>query len=284
MSSPTKESQDEAKLALSAEQNWSKYWDRVTEESPAPPGFGLFARLKRFLRRSGGLELAYHIIRKETGNPRGKMILEAGCGTGEISLRLAAQGNKLMMLDTSISALNYSKAQAEALGVPAFIIKGSIFHLPFKNDVFDFAFNIGVLDHFGPKHRDIAMEQMLSTIKPQARTVILTNDARSWIHSIAMNAARKKGIWHYGAKDAIRSLKYSFNSQTYELSFREYSRGFISQFEFLHYCIPEVKSLKWLFFRLFYILTFPLWFLNYFPGQYLISVIDKKSTVQSNDD
>lgn len=266
----------EEALAESAARNWSKYWDKRSAELSPQIQRGFPSKFKRFFLYTGALELAFRILKREMKNPQGKRILEAGCGMGEISLRLAHRGNVLIMMDTSLSALQYVRARAEALGIPVFILQASIFRLPFKSGIFDFAFNVGVLDHFGLEYRQKGVKQMVEVVKSRGRAVILTNSYKSFIHPFAMRAAQKKGLWHFGFKDSVRTLQYSKDANSEDFTIKEYSRGFISQFEFLHYCIPEVKLFKWLFFRFFYLFTWPFGFLNRLSGQYLVSVLEKK--------
>ena len=113
-------------------------------------------------------------------------------------------------------------------------------------------------------------------IKSKARIIVITNDARSLVHHRAMRHAKSKGIWTFGFKDAIYSLKESLQNLSTAEDVREYSRGFLSQFEFLHYFLPQNELCKRLFFRFFYLLTFPFKFINRLPGHYLVTVIYKR--------
>lgn len=266
---------DEAELARQAAQNWDKYWAEAVEQVPPCTNSGFFCGLKRFLRRAGGLELAFRLVRTELCDPVNKSILEAGCGMGEMSLRLARRGNQLFVLDTSKAAVSYCRVQAEALGLSVYAIQGSIFSLPFRDSSFDFAFNIGVLDHFGPKYRMIGLAEVMRALKHCGRAVILTNSEKSILHPIAMKCAMRRGRWPFGPKFAIESLKPSLNNTSCNCSVREYSKGFLSQFEFLHYCISGSHLIRKLFLYLFYLITFPFAFLNQYAGQYLVSIIEK---------
>lgn len=272
---PLPENTDEKELARQAALNWEKFWVEIVERAPSHRIGGFFSRLRRFLLRAGGLELAFRIVHSELGNPARQSILEAGCGTGEMSLRLAQSGNRLFMLDTSTAAVSFCKAQAEALGLPVDVVQGSIFNLPFKDGSFDAVFNVGVLDHFGPKYRETAVIEITRTLKLRGRAAILTNSARSIVHPIAMQCAIQRGRWPFGFKDAVESLKNPVMDKIGAVSVREYGRGFLSQFEFLHYCLPGGIRIKKLFLTLFYLITCPLGFINRFPGQYLITIIEK---------
>ncbi|TKJ39938.1 hypothetical protein CEE37_09380 [candidate division LCP-89 bacterium B3_LCP] len=265
----------EQKLITEAQLNWNQHWKKITQLPASPATTGFSGAVKRTLRRSGGLELGYRIVKKEIRRNNGQVIMEAGCGTGEMSLRMALEGKSLFTLDTSRSALDYVKRCAKRSGIKVNIIQGSVLHLPFREAVFDATFNVGVLDHLGPQNRIEAAREMVRTLKPLGRTVILINSSRAFVHRLAVRCAEKKGLWKFGFKDAVHSLAKEVAERLRGCRIREYERGFLSQFEFLHYCIPQAAVIKRLFFRTFYLLTFPFGFLNRFAGQYLITVIEK---------
>jgi SAM-dependent methyltransferase len=266
---------DEKLLADQAARNWARFWEDVTAVAPSSVPTGSLNRLKRFLRRAGGLELAYRLVSRELGNAPHRKVLEAGCGTGEISLRFARAGERLFMLDTSEAAVSFCKTRAEATGLSVAVVRGSIFDLPFKEGSFGAIFNVGVLDHFGPEYRQRAVKEVARTLEAGGRAALLTNSARSIIHPIAMKSASKRGRWPFGFKDAVESLLESAQNGESTAPLREYSRGFVSQFEFLHYCLPGGHRTKRVFLALFYLISLPFSLLNRFPGQYLVSIMDK---------
>jgi len=95
------------------------------------------------------------------------------------------------------------------------------------------------------------------------------------VHPRAMKHAQRKGIWLHGYKAALHSLRAEVKSADPTCKVKEVSRGFISQFEFLRYYLPPESFAVRLFFWLFFVISFPLSFLNYFPGQYLVTVLEK---------
>ncbi|NQS97296.1 MAG: class I SAM-dependent methyltransferase [candidate division Zixibacteria bacterium] len=268
---------NEKELTQASALIWERYWNDFSANRTISDPKSFSTRLKRFFSRSGGVELAYRIIKQELGSLNGKLILEAGCGVADNSLRLAESGGEFILFDTSISALKFARRRSEAQGADAFPVQGSIFHLPFKEYVFDRAFNVGVLDHFTPEYRKLSVREMLRVVDNKSKLVIVTNDARSIIHPIAMKHAKKKGTWRFGFKDAVSSLKDELGEDFDSAFIKEYSRGFISQFEFLHYFLPQKGIFRSIAFKIYYLLTFPLNLLNRIPGQYLVTVIEKSS-------
>ncbi|MFH1861584.1 MAG: class I SAM-dependent methyltransferase [bacterium] len=258
-------------------ESWEDYWKAALPQRSPPVGRGFLHRLKRFFQRSGSFELAYRLLRKEIGNSEGKVILEAGSGSGELSLLLAQTSRSAVLLDTSAAAVQYSNRYCTNENLPAVSIRGSIFHLPFRDGVFDASFNVGVLDHFSKESRRSAVAEMLRVTADQGRMVFLTNDRRSWIHPLVMRWAVKKGIWPHGYKAAIASLAEEWRDFPEPLVVREYSRGFISQFEFLRYFVQHSKFWLALFYRLFFLIALPLGVLNVLPGQYRVTVLEKNA-------
>ena len=266
----------EEQITIDAAKNWNDFWSDQLKNQPKVDK----SALKRLLARGTGLELIYRIIKKELTLYENAIILEAGSGTGTVSIRLADGTGQLVMLDTSVSALKIARQSEENLRLSPNYLNGSIFEMPFKHESFDFIFNVGVIDHFGPHYRSKAVKELLRLVKKGGKAVIVTNDARGFIHEPAMKFAVKKNRWHFGFKDAIYSLK-EIEEDLPDCKVREYSRGFISQFEFLRYFIPKNSFYQKIFYRIFCMISFPLSFLNIFPGQYRVTVIDKNELFYS---
>jgi ubiquinone/menaquinone biosynthesis C-methylase UbiE len=75
-------------------------------------------------------------------------ILEAGSGSGKATLLLNKKIHKTL-LDISPVALEYAKHTANKFEVSNInFVEGDIFLMPFKNNNFDFVWNIGVIEHY----------------------------------------------------------------------------------------------------------------------------------------
>lgn len=75
-------------------------------------------------------------------------ILEAGSGSGKATILLNKKLHKTL-LDISPVALEYAKRIANKFEVKNInFIEGNIFSMPFKNNNFDFVWNIGVIEHY----------------------------------------------------------------------------------------------------------------------------------------
>jgi ubiquinone/menaquinone biosynthesis C-methylase UbiE len=278
MTGISSDSFDEESLVQASAESWERHWANLLHRSPERQRKGLMAKLEGFIKRSGCAQLICDIVSNELGANPGKKILEAGCGTGHVSIHLAQNGSSPFLLDTSSSALEYARKQAESQGFNAALLRASILALPFKDGAFDGCFNVGVVDHFGPRRRADAVEEMMRVTRGESPVVVVVNDSRSLIHPIAVRYAQKKGTWPHGFKAAIRSIEPIVSEGKDDLLIKEYSTGFVCQFEFLHYLLPQKRLIKSLFFRIFYIVSVPFKFLNRLPGQYLVTVIRRKTS------
>ncbi len=78
---------------------------------------------------------------------RGKTLLDAGCGTGEVACFLASQGARVTAIDFSTGSLNYARALAKSQGIDITFIEGSLLDYPFPKEQFDYVFSHMVLHH-----------------------------------------------------------------------------------------------------------------------------------------
>lgn len=78
-----------------------------------------------------------------------KTVIEAGSGSGKATILLNENFDRTL-LDVSLSALEYAKYLSDKFNVKNIkYVKGNIFSMPFKNNAFDFVWNIGVIEHYG---------------------------------------------------------------------------------------------------------------------------------------
>ena len=82
------------------------------------------------------------------GSLRGKRVLEAGCGRGIISARMAELGAEVYLLDISEEALQIARKHFIAKNLHAMFLHGDILDLPFRESTFDLVWNAGVMEHF----------------------------------------------------------------------------------------------------------------------------------------
>lgn len=81
-----------------------------------------------------------------TGNLRGKVILDAGCGTGRLAVSLAEKGAKVFALDIH-DRLGYYASRCTDPAITPFFVKADIGLLPFEDAAIDVVWCQGVLSY-----------------------------------------------------------------------------------------------------------------------------------------
>ncbi|MBI4149104.1 methyltransferase domain-containing protein [Candidatus Woesearchaeota archaeon] len=76
---------------------------------------------------------------------KNKSVLDAGCGNGHLSIKLADYGLEVIALDITESV--YLAYQYNSRKDRVFFVQGDVMHPPFKQGVFDYVYSSGVLHH-----------------------------------------------------------------------------------------------------------------------------------------
>ncbi|MHB8652297.1 MAG: methyltransferase domain-containing protein [Terriglobia bacterium] len=98
----------------------------------------------------------------------GKLVLDAGCGSGRYMDVVTRSGAQVVGVDLSLAV---EVAQENLGNLPnCHFIQADLFHLPFPGNTFDFFYSIGVLHHT-PNTRQ-AFDHLVRTLKPSARAAI----------------------------------------------------------------------------------------------------------------
>jgi len=93
---------------------------------------------------------------------KGKLILDAGCGNGRFTNQAAEYGAEVIGTDIGTGAVEAAYQNTRERD-NIHIIQGDLFKLPFKKNLFDTAFSIGVLMHTGDAYQ--AFKSIISHIK-----------------------------------------------------------------------------------------------------------------------
>jgi SAM-dependent methyltransferase len=91
-------------------------------------------------------------------------VLDAGCGTGAISLAVAVYGNKVTGIDLAENMVAHARQNAREAGVDATFIQGDGSHLPFDDGTFDVVVNRNVL--WGLVEPESALAEWHRVLKP----------------------------------------------------------------------------------------------------------------------
>ena len=96
----------------------------------------------------------------ETGWPLkelpGQRVLDAGCGSGRFTMVAREAGAQVVSVDLAYGAALACASNLRELGYTPMVVQASLYELPFKEQVFDRIFSLGVLQHTPDPQRAIA--------------------------------------------------------------------------------------------------------------------------------
>lgn len=97
----------------------------------------------------------------------GQRVLDAGCGTGETALYLAARGRKVWGIDISPTAIGIARANARSRDLPAarFVV-GDALSMERMTLRFDTVIDSGLLHALTDAQRDAYIESVASVLEP----------------------------------------------------------------------------------------------------------------------
>ena len=111
----------------------------------------------------------------DEGQLRGKLVLDAGCGSGRFSEIALSLGAKLIAIDysTAVDAASENLPSSNLL-----IAQGDLAELPIPNESLDFVYCIGVLQHTKEPGKIIA--ELLRCLKPSGEITLTFYENSSW--------------------------------------------------------------------------------------------------------
>ena len=151
---------------MSHSQSTQEYFEREATDFNAAYG-GAPGQIKDFIRRISYLynrkpiEGRLNALLDLVGAVKGKKILEAGCGPGFYSIRLAERGAQVTALDYAKGMIQIARRNAEQAGVKADFILGNINDVPFSAK-FDITFATGVAEYIPPAQQGHFLKKMAS--------------------------------------------------------------------------------------------------------------------------
>lgn len=148
-------------------------------------------------------------ILKMIGYKRYLKILEAGCGSGKLSLALAIKGNRVYLGDISNNVgisvrKNINMVKSHYPYIEAQFIKHSILDIGLKDNTFDLVFNEGVLEHWFNRTDRIAVLKEMKRVTKRGGIVMIIVPNGS--HPL-MNFWRRKK--YPGFNEMVPQMDYS---------------------------------------------------------------------------
>lgn len=205
---------------------WSNYWSNTDEVAP-------WDTLSEFILRT---------LEREARGFEHRAILEAGCGTGRISHRVALAGAEVTCLDITTEALDLARQTFGS--TPGRFQQGSILALP-RDSSYHLVWNAGVLEHFTPEDQRTALAEFLAVLRPEGRAVLFTPYARSPLYRLGKAVLEGLGRWPYGVEIPKTSLSDCLPPGR-RLA-KEYSMAFLPLLLDAHkFLRPLQRPLRWL--------------------------------------
>jgi ubiquinone/menaquinone biosynthesis C-methylase UbiE len=104
----------------------------------------------------------------------GGTVLDAGCGTGENALWLAARGMEVFGVDLAHSAIGWARSKAQARGVPAarFLV-GDALRLDELGMSFRTVIDSGLFHSFTDPERALYVQSLAGVLEPQGQLHVL---------------------------------------------------------------------------------------------------------------
>lgn len=94
------------------------------------------------------------------------VVLDAGCGTGRLSMALAGRC-RLLAVDFSLSSLVRCRQKLEGRGLRATLVQGDLTHLPVADGLLDGVASCQVLEHLpGAEMRQQAVKEIRRALRP----------------------------------------------------------------------------------------------------------------------
>jgi ubiquinone/menaquinone biosynthesis C-methylase UbiE len=184
----------------------------------------------------------FHELKRIVGPLQGKSILEPGSGIGEISIDVAAEGGKVVLLDISQDALDLSRKFFGERKLEAEYVLGDIFQMPFTQARFDVVWNAGVVEHFKFNDQVSALKEFARVTKPGGLVITFNPNAKAGLYRWGKRVGEEKGTWEFGEEYPVESMSQVAAACGLTLE-REYSFFFERSISFLRYVSPLVFRL-----------------------------------------
>ena len=155
-------------------------------------------------------DVIHHIESLFPDGVQGRKVLDAGCGSGIVSMAFAKLGGDVTGIDASERCVELSRARAKQFGVRARFERHDLTTLHLGDSDFDIIYSWGVLHHTkAPKE---SFHRLVSVLKPGG-TIVIAVYLKTWLSGF-WNCSRL--VYQYSPKIGksmiIRTLSIMLNS------------------------------------------------------------------------
>ena len=138
--------------------------------------------------------------------PAGARVLDAGCGSGKLTIPLARAGYRVVGMDIVREGLQEIRARGSYD-----LVTGDVRHLPFRDDTFDAVVCYDVLQHLLEPERARAAEEIRRVLAPGGIAFIEVfgrRDMRYGGNEVEPHTFRRETgiIYHYFSEEEMRDL------------------------------------------------------------------------------
>jgi 2-polyprenyl-3-methyl-5-hydroxy-6-metoxy-1,4-benzoquinol methylase len=103
---------------------------------------------------------------------KGRVILDAGCGSGWLSIEIARRGFEVFAIDLSKKQLEQAKLLSKAEQINLTLIRASLSHMPFGTAMFDSIVSSDVIEHI--PLLSVALEELSRVLRSEGNLCITT--------------------------------------------------------------------------------------------------------------
>ena len=140
-------------------------------------------------------------------NPESR-VLELGCGSGQISLRIAEKyGCAVTLADSSESAIALASRLFQSQGIPVSFIQSDIFDSTLSEE-FDLVHNEGVIEHFHPGEWTRVMLVHRNLTRPGGHVITFVPTA-SICYRVTTWMMKATNNWYFGDETPMTFRQHS---------------------------------------------------------------------------
>jgi ubiquinone/menaquinone biosynthesis C-methylase UbiE len=151
------------KLKFRTGKELEKYYEHKYATEGYKKGYTLFGVNISDIFHKGRHDTSFELLQPNKND----IILDAGCGNGALSLKIAKKAEKVYAIDISSNAFTKAKNKAPK---NLFFQKGNVEHLKFENNFFDKIVSIETLEHV--IHPDKMLSELSRTLKKDGRLIL----------------------------------------------------------------------------------------------------------------
>lgn len=123
------------------------YWSTIYDEKA---GKDIYDHTAVVVRQKRVLEKIKSYVQSSDG-----IVLEAGCGAGQLLQKLEFEGYPVVGMDFSLSMIKTARSRLQQLKKCIGLVVGDIDYLPFKTAVFSSVISVGVLQYLSDNKRNV---------------------------------------------------------------------------------------------------------------------------------